>query len=68
MAKEEGKPKASGETLVVKSKMKEYIKAQECNSAGGLAEALTPIIQRILDKAVERAQANGRKTVMDKDI
>ena len=60
--------KGGSDSLVVKSKMKEYIKGKGCNSAGGLADALTGAIKEILDKAINRAKANGRKTVQEKDI
>ena len=67
MAKKAAKKEGS-DSLVVKSKMKEYIKGKGCNSAGNLGEGLTNIIKEILDKAIARAKANGRKTVQEKDL
>lgn len=58
------------DTLIVKSKVREYIKSKGCNTAGDLVDgnALNDAIKEIIDKAVARAQANGRKTVQAKDI
>ncbi|MHA1293375.1 MAG: hypothetical protein ACTSQJ_11990 [Promethearchaeota archaeon] len=58
------------EPLFVKSKIREYIKSKGCNTSSGIldGEALNGIIANILDKAVARAQANGRKTVKARDL
>jgi histone H3/H4 len=56
------------EMLVVASKVKEAIKAQGCNTGGDVAEALSIEVGAMLNKACERAKANGRKTVTAKDI
>ncbi len=63
----EGKEK---ETLFVKSKIKEYLKARECNTSSELVDgdALNTIIKAVLDRAIARAQGNGRKTVQSKDL
>ena len=55
--------------LVVASKIKKYIKekSQMSTSANTLA-ALTEIIKSACDKAIQNAQADGRKTVMDRDL
>jgi len=62
--------KASVETLFVKSKVRDYIKSNNCNTSGDVidGDALNNRIVDILDKAVERAKANGRKTVQEKDL
>ncbi|MFO7797146.1 MAG: hypothetical protein ACQERB_07035 [Promethearchaeati archaeon] len=61
---------ASTETLFVKSKVRDYIKSKNCNTSGDVidGDALNKRIIEILDKAVERAKANGRKTVQEKDL
>lgn len=57
------------EALVVTSKVKKYIKEKsECNTSGDTIEKLTEIVQKKLDKAVESAKADGRKTVMARDF
>lgn len=52
--------------LVVKSKIKDV--AGDYNVSSTFADALDKEIERLVKKACERAQANGRKTVMDKDL
>lgn len=57
------------EILVVASKVKGYIKEKgECNTSASTMDALTAVIAKILDKSIENAKADKRKTVMDKDI
>ena len=64
------KKDAKGDALFVKSKVKEHIKAAGCNTAGDLVDgdALNNVIKGILDAAIARAKANGRKTVQAKDM
>lgn len=62
---------ANGEldVLVVVSKLKNYIRtASGMNTAGNVAPALSNIIRRLCDDAIENAKADGRKTVMDRDF
>jgi histone H3/H4 len=58
------------EALFVKSKVREYIKSKDCNTASAVldGELLNGIITKMLDKAITRAKANGRKTVKDRDL
>jgi len=58
------------EPLYVKSKIREYIKAKECNTSSGVldGETLNGIIMGILDKAIARAKGNNRKTVKARDL
>ena len=62
--------KGTVEALFVKSKVREYIKGQECNTSGDLIDgpALNDAIINVLDKAIARAKANNRKTVQEKDL
>ena len=64
------KKESGSDILFVKSKIREYIKAQECNTSGALLDggALNDAIKELLDKAIARAKANGRKTVQEKDM
>jgi len=57
-----------GDSLVVGSKVKEAIKAQGCNCAGDLTDALSAEVVGIVTKAAARAKANGRKTVRATDL
>ena len=67
MAKKGG---AKVEALFVKSKVREYIKSKGCNTSGELidGDSLNNAIIDVLDKAIGRAKANGRKTVQEKDL
>ncbi|GAH19164.1 unnamed protein product [marine sediment metagenome] len=58
------------EVLFVKSKIREYIKGKGCNTSGDVIDgpALNEAIVTILDAAIGRAKANGRKTVQEKDL
>ncbi len=64
------KKTAKNEPLFVKSKVREYIKSKGCNTASGIldGDTLNDYIMWHLDKAVERAKANGRKTVKARDL
>lgn len=56
------------EILVVGSKVKEYIKTKGCMTSGELISALSDRVECLLDRAIERAQANKRKTVGPHDV
>jgi histone H3/H4 len=52
--------------LIVKSKIKELV--GEINVGGDFAEALDQKVEQLVKDAVKRAEANGRRTIMAKDI
>ncbi len=55
--------------LVVASKVKKYIKEKaDMNTSASSMEALTKVLEKTLDQAIEHARGDGRKTVMDRDI
>ncbi|MCX8189915.1 MAG: hypothetical protein N3F05_01660 [Candidatus Diapherotrites archaeon] len=56
------------EDYVVKSKIKEYAKSKDIRIAGDFFDGLNKVIQYKLDKAVERAKENGRKTLRGFDL
>ena len=57
------------EVLVVVSKLKTYIREKAgMNTSSGVAAVLSNEVRRLCDEAVERARADGRKTVMDRDF
>ena len=68
MAKKPGGAKP--DALFVKSKIREYIKGKGCNTSGDLIDgpSLNDAIVAVLDSAIGRAKANGRKTVQEKDL
>ena len=63
MAKKGGKK----EILVVASKVRDYVKNSGCNTSGEFISELSDVVHCIIDKAIGRAQDNGRKTVQAKD-
>ena len=57
------------EVLVVASKVKQLIKTKsDMNTSSSVMEALTKVIEREVDRAIEKAKADKRKTVMDRDF
>jgi histone H3/H4 len=57
------------ETLVVISKMKKYIKeVAGMNTSASASAALSEMIRKACDKAIESAKSDKRKTVMDRDF
>ncbi len=65
-----GKKKAKKELemLLVQSKVKEFIREYDMMCASDLTAALNEAVSGLLEKAVERAGANGRKTARASDI
>ena len=57
------------DVLIVASKLKAYVKAKyDLNTSGNVMEALSDILRYEADKACEKAIAEGRKTLMDRDF
>lgn len=57
------------DVLVVASKLKEYIRAKSgMNTSGNVLDRLSDMIRLQCDKAIERANSDSRKTVMDRDF
>ncbi len=56
------------ETLVVQSKIREMIKAHDCATSEDAIQAISTEVERLVQKAIERTKANGRKTVKGADI
>ena len=54
------------ENLVVKAKIKDV--ASGFNVAGDLADALNVKVEELIKAACKRAEGNGRRTVMAKDV
>ena len=59
----------AGDSLVVMSKVKKYIKDNsEMNTAGNVVDVLSDKIRAMCDHAMECARKDGRKTVKDRDF
>jgi histone H3/H4 len=57
------------ETLVVTSKVKKFIKEKgEMNTSAETIDVLSKAVERLCSKGMESAKADGRKTVMARDI
>lgn len=57
------------DVLIVVSKMKKYIKDRSgMNSSDSVADALSDHVRAICDEAIRTAAADGRKTVLDRDV
>jgi histone H3/H4 len=57
------------ETLVVASKLKNYIREKSgMNTSAAVIDVLSNKLRGLCDQAVERAKQDGRKTVMDRDF
>ncbi len=57
-------------SFIVKAKIKEaaIVDGKQLNVAGDFADALDEKVQALVKEACERASANGRSTVMAKDL
>jgi histone H3/H4 len=57
------------DVLVVASKVKKYIKEKAgMNTSATTMDALTQVVVKACDQAIEHAKNDGRKTVMDRDF
>jgi len=54
--------------LIIKSNIREAVKEKIPNVAEEVEDALNKKVQEILDKACERAKANGRRTLHARDL
>lgn len=52
--------------VIVKSKIKEVAKGM--NVSGDFSDALDKEVERIIQRAIERAKANKRSTIQPRDI
>ena len=52
--------------LVVKAKIKSIVPG--FNVSGDFADALNKKVEELVKKSAERAESNGRRTVMPKDL
>lgn len=57
------------DVLVVTSKVKKFIKENgNCNTSAETIDVLSKAVEQLCRKGVEAAKADGRKTVMARDI
>jgi histone H3/H4 len=59
----------SAEVLIVTSKVKKYIKEKGgMNTSAETVDILSKAIEQLCQKGIDSAKADGRKTVMARDI
>ena len=56
----------SADSIVIRSKLRDVVKG--LNISGDFPTALDEVVKGLINKAVERAKANNRKTLMAKDL
>lgn len=57
------------EILIVSSKLKDYIRAKaDLNTSAAVMDRLSDMVRLLCDRAIEQAQRENRKTVMDRDF
>jgi histone H3/H4 len=56
------------ETVIVQSKMKDYLRGKGVNVSSDVLEALNAVVHHMMDKAIHRTKENGRKTVRGYDF
>jgi hypothetical protein len=55
--------------LVVMSKLKNYVRARSgYNTSDRVAEPLSDALRELCDRAIEKARAEGRRTLLDRDF
>jgi histone H3/H4 len=60
---------SDNEVLVVASKLKNYIKQKgDMKTSGAVLQVLSDRIRGLCDEAIESANRDGRKTVLDRDF
>ena len=65
----EGDILSMADVLVVTSKVKKYIKDKGgCNTSAETVDVLSKAVEALCEKGIESAKADGRKTVMARDI
>lgn len=68
MAAKKATKKKEREMLLVQSKVKEFVREHDMMCASDLTEALNEAVSQLLEKAIARAEANGRKTARASDV
>lgn len=62
-------PRLPKDVLVVASKLKAYVKAAgDLNTSDAVIDVLSEKLRDLCDAAIERAKADGRKTLLDRDF
>lgn len=62
--------KVPHDTLIIASRLKEYIAARSggYNTSAAVIDVLSDYVRTACDRAIESARADGRKTIMERDL
>jgi hypothetical protein len=64
-----GRNAAPREVLVIVSRLKDYVRARSgFHTSDGVLEPLSEAIRNLCDEAILKAEREGRRTVLDRDI
>lgn len=55
-------------SYVVRSKTKEFVKTLDMSISSESVESLSTMVEDIVKRAAERAEANGRKVIKTRDL
>jgi hypothetical protein len=59
----------AGEVLIVMSKLKAYVRARsDMSTSDRVATPLSDAVRELCDRAIAKARAEGRRTVLDRDF
>jgi len=57
------------EVLIVASRLKAYVQVRSgMNTSEGVLDPLSDIVRDFVDRAIENARREGRKTILDRDV
>jgi hypothetical protein len=64
-----GRPAAPREILIIASRLKEYIHARSgFHTSDGILDPLSDAVRHLCDEAILKAEREGRRTVLDRDV
>lgn len=62
-------PAVPDEVLIVGSRLKDYVRALSgFNTSDRVFDVLSEHVRKIVERAIDNARADGRKTVLDRDV
>ena len=63
------RPAAPREVLIIASRLKEYIRVRSgFNTSDGILDPLSDAVRHLCDEAILKAEREGRRTVLDRDV
>lgn len=69
IVRSESPQKTEKDILIIASKLKDYIRLRaDMNTSASVMDVLSDKVRDLADAAIDRARAEGRKTVLDRDF